>query len=258
MALPLRLLALVLALAALSVAAALVFLPGPAPAQSQVQSEVQSQGQTGDVSPGGGTPPEATFNLFALEGFGQVRRFMFDDSYTERFGIEVPAPFTLSLPINDALDLISDGAPDSGFVRFTWVAGTGDDRRFVENLIVHAADWPGGEGGDGEDRMDAVEALIRDRVFAQATAQHGGGDLLAWGRGDIDGLPVVQAAGTYTDARWGPMLLRIVAMPNPGAGASYFVLNNISLDMVPIEHIDQTRSSLGGQTILSFRYLPEE
>lgn len=197
----------------------------------------------------------AQFNLFALDGFGQTRTFTFDASYTERFGLPVPHPFRMSFPLNDALDFVADGAPDSGFAKFTWAAGEGDARSFVENLVIHSADWP---QGDPAERTAAIQALIRDNVFARATASHGGGQLLGWGEGTINGLQVVQAAGTYTDAEWGPMLLRIVAYPNPGDGPSYFMLNNISLAMVPVVHLDQTRSTLGGQALLSFTYLPQE
>ncbi len=204
--------------------------------------------------------PEQTtvpFNLFALGGFGQFRVFNFDQSYTDRFGIPVPQPFRLALPINDALQLISDGAPDNGgFAKFTWAAGPEDDRRFVENMTVYAADWA--QTPNQDVRLDAILAFIRDNVFAQATVAQGGGELVGWGRIEVNGLVAVQAMGTYTDPTWGPMLLRIVAYPNPGQGPSYFVTNNISLDMVPIVHVDQMRSSLGGQAVGSFAYLASQ
>ncbi len=215
----------------------------------------QSGGGTADPDPAQAAPsPEISFNLFALEGFGRFQVHDFDASYTEQFGIAVPAPFRLAVPLNDALELISDGKPDSGFVKFTWVADAEGDRRFVENIAVYAADW--GPGASPVERRAEVLALIRDRIFAQATAPHGGGDLKGWGEGEVGGLPAVQAAGTYTDATWGPMLLRIVAVPNPNPGPSYFMLNNISLAMVPVVHLDQMRSTLGGQAITTFRYLP--
>lgn len=195
---------------------------------------------------------EPAFNLFALDGFGQFEIFDFNAAYTETFGIAVPTDFQLSLPLNDNLELISNGKPQSGFVSFTWAAETGDERRFVENVTVYAADWPKLSGP--QERQAEVLALIRDRVFAQATASSGGGTLAGWGGGEVGGLPAVQAAGTYDDPKWGPMLIRIVAVPNPGDGPSYYLINNISLAMVPIVHLDQTRSSLGGQAISSFRY----
>lgn len=208
-----------------------------------------------DLATSEATGPSTSFNLFALDGFGSFRIFDFNADYTARFGIPVPTPFRLSLPQNDNLELISDGAPDSGFASFTWVANVDGQRTFVENIRVFSAEWPLSD--NIESREADILALIRDRIFARATAQFGGGQLVGWGGGDIGGTRALQAAGTYVDPTWGPMVLRIVAIPNTRDATSYFLMNSVSVDMVPIVHIDQLRSTLGGQTILSFRYLED-
>ena len=236
-------------LAGLALSGVLFFSAQGLPAQTEsAQTEIEVEQPAVAAADG--------FNLFALGVFGQFRVFNFDQSYTDQFGIAVPQPFRLALPINDALHLVSDGAPDNGaFARFTWAVGPDDDRRFVENVTVYAAEWAQTQNPDV--RLDAIQAFIRDNVFAQATAGMGGGELAGWGRLEVNGLVAAQAMGTYTDPTWGPMLLRIVAYPNPGPGPSYFVMNHISLDMVPIVHLDQMRSSLGGQAVQSFGYLAQ-
>jgi len=203
------------------------------------------------------------FNLFSMEGFERSRVYNFDAGYTERFGIEVPVPFTISRPIVSELNVISDGAPDKGFVKFTYVAGPDDapvdERVFVESFEVYEMNVPMMSASDDPmtERLNGIGPLMYGQVFQQATAPHSNGEMLGWQRSEINGLEVIDVIGTFTHQIWGPMFLRIVAFPNPNGAQSYFVINNISLNMVPISDVSQLPETIGGRIFESFAYLSE-
>ncbi|MBL4813497.1 MAG: hypothetical protein JKX69_14350 [Rhodobacteraceae bacterium] len=202
----------------------------------------------------------AEFNLFDLGSIPARRVFVFDAAFTEQFDIAVPAPFRVALPRDDRINLISDGAPENGFVKFTYTYDTEDGPALIENITIHAAEWelPEGSVDPMEALLEGIAPLMYEQVFNQATAPHGGGEMLGWRQAQVNGLQIIDVIGRYEDAIWGPMLLRITAIPNPGGGASYFMLNNIRYGAVPIDDLSLLGQTLGGQMIASFNYEPQE
>ena len=200
---------------------------------------------------------EAGFNLFDLEGAATNRVFLFDDGYTEDYGIEVPVPFSLAVPNQDGVELIADGQPDGGaFARFTFV--TGDPRQFVENIQVVTATIPMPEEAEDPQaaRVEMSAALLRDRVFPVAVQDFEGGEILAIEAYEFDGYVGVQLIGRYTDPEIGPMLLRLAAHPNPEAPASYVTVANINLTLVPVTDGETLRRSLSSRVANSLAFTP--
>ncbi len=61
------------------------------------------------------------FNLFEFEGAYVQRIFNFDEEYASKYGITVPIPFSISVPIRSDVKMIADGKPDDGgFAKFTF------------------------------------------------------------------------------------------------------------------------------------------
>ena len=199
-----------------------------------------------------------TFNLFELEGLSTSRIFLFDDAYTQQYGIPVPAPFSLSVPDRDEITLIADGQPDGGgFVKFTFAVG--EPRQFLENIQVVTASIPMAE--DAEDpaaaRLQLSVSLLRDRVFPVAVQGYADAEILAIEVFDFQGHTGVHLIGRYTDPAIGPMLLRLTSHPNPSRPESYLTIANINLSLVPVTDGETLRQSLSAQVANSLTYLPQ-
>lgn len=221
----------------LTLLAALLFLSGPARAQV-----------SGSVA----------FNLFEQEGLTTSRVFLFDEAYSQQYGIPVPVPFSVSVPNQEGVELIADGQPDGGaFVRFTFA--TGDPRQFVENIQVVTATLPLAEEADDPEaaRLQLAVSVLRDRVFPVAVRGFEDAEVLAIEIFEFDGYMGVHLIGRYTDPAIGPMLLRLTAHPNPDRPESYLTVANINLALVPVTDGETLRRSLSSQVANGLTYLPE-
>lgn len=198
------------------------------------------------------------FNLFNLEGVSSNRVFLFDDGYTQQYGIDVPVPFSLSVPDRDQIDLIADGQPDGGaFVKFTFA--TGEPRQFVENIQVVTATIPMVEEAEDPQatRLQLSANLLQERVFPVAVQGFENAEILAIEAFEFEGYVGVHLVGTYTDPTIGPMLLRLTAHPNPTRPESYLTVANINLALVPVTDGDTLRRSLSSQVANSLTFLAE-
>lgn len=199
-----------------------------------------------------------TFNPFELEGLTTSRVFLFDEIYSQQYGIPVPVPFTVSVPNHDEIELIADGQPDGGaFVKFTFA--TGEPRQFVENIQVVTATIPMAE--DAEDpqaaRLQMSVSLLQDRIFPVAVQGFDNPEILAIEIFEFEGYMGVHLIGRYTDPAIGPMLLRLTAHPNPDRPESYLTVANINLALVPVTDGDTLRRSLSSQVANGLTYLSE-
>jgi len=200
----------------------------------------------------------AEFNLFDLQGASVNRVFLFDDGYSQQYGIPVPVPFTVSVPNRNEIELIADGTPDGGaFVKFTFA--TGEPRQFVENIQVITATIPMAE--DAEDpqaaRLQMSVSLLQDRVYPIAVQGFDNPEILAIEIFEFEGYSGVHLIGRYTDPAVGPMLLRLTAHPNPTRPESYLTVANINLALVPVTDGETLRRSLSSQVANGLTYLPE-
>ena len=198
------------------------------------------------------------FNLFDLQGASVNRVFLFDDGYSQQYGIPVPVPFTVSVPNRNEIELIADGTPDGGaFVKFTFA--TGEPRQFVENIQVITATIPMAE--DAEDpqaaRLQMSVSLLQDRVYPIAVQGFDNPEILAIEIFEFEGYSGVHLIGRYTDPAVGPMLLRLTAHPNPTRPESYLTVANINLALVPVTDGETLRRSLSSQVANGLTYLPE-
>lgn len=191
------------------------------------------------------------FNLFEFEGAYIQTIFNFDDDYSEKTGVSVATPFSLSVPKNGDITRIADGRPDGGaFVKFTFAIegaapedGSDAGLVFLENIQVITATFP--MLSDAEDpraaRITMAAKLLREQAYPQAVAGFPDAKILAieeFGFSDYDG---VQLIAQYMDPSIGPMMLRLTAHLNPDQAASYFTIANINLTLAPVS---------GGETLM--------
>lgn len=203
-----------------------------------------------------GASAQIDFNLFEFDGLYVGQAFDFDDSYTERFGIEVPVPFSVSVPNRDGVVLIADGAPDGGaFVKFTFATDT-EPRQFLENIQIVTASIPMAE--DAEDpamtRIQISARVLQEQVFPQAVAGFDNPQILAIEQINFGDVVAVHLVGTYGDPGIGPMMVRLTMMLNPDGPESYFTISNINTTLVPVVDGETLAASMTGRVLNSWAY----
>ncbi len=198
----------------------------------------------------------APFNLFELDGAYANRIFLFDEVYTEEHGIDVPVPFSVSVPAQDPVELIADGEPGGGgFAKFTFAVG--DPREFVESVLIVPTPLPMGPE-DAEDpdraRVETASAVLRDVIFPQVSSGLAGAEMLALEAYPFDGYMGAHLIARYTDDELGPMLMRLTAHPNPAGEQSYVTISAINLSMVPVTNGETLLQSLSTRVANSLTY----
>lgn len=197
-----------------------------------------------------------TFNLLSYEGVYLNRIFRFDAGYTEKYGIPVPVPFVLEVPIRQDVELIADGRPSGGLVKFTFATKDTEPRAFIENFHVVGAVFPRqGEGTEAQTaRQEIAARALINSAFPAAIKGFSQAKILTNRAIEVNGIAAVEVIGTYQDPANGPMVLRLVALPHPDRDESYFVIHNISQTLVPITGPEQMPQTLGGRVLNSFTY----
>lgn len=196
------------------------------------------------------------FNLFEFDGLYVERAFDFDDSYTERFGVEVPVPFSVAVPERDGVALIADGQPDGGaFVKFTF-ATDAEPRRFLENIQVVTASVPMAENTEDPEttRIQIAARALQEQVFPRAVAGFDDPRILAIEQIDFGDVTGVHLVGTYGDPAIGPMMVRLTMMLHPDRPEGYFTISNINLSLVPVTDGDTLAATMTGRLLNSWVY----
>ena len=199
---------------------------------------------------------QVSFNLFSFEGAYLNRIFRFDADYTAKYGVPVPAPFVVEVPVRQDVELIADGKPSGGLVKFTFATKDTGTRQFIENFHVVDARFP--RLGDSDEArqsrsQQAAQALIKS-AFPAAVQGFQDPKILKSGVLQINGITAVEVIGTYMDPANGPMVLQLVALPHPARDESYFTIRNIARALVPMSGPEQLPETLGGRVLSSFSY----
>ncbi|WP_071674205.1 hypothetical protein [Nioella nitratireducens] len=198
----------------------------------------------------------APFNLFALDGAYANRIFLFDEVYAEDHDVEVPVPFSVSVPAQDPVEVIADGEPGgNGLAKFTFAVG--DPRAFLESVLIVPTPLPMA-ADDAQDpvraRVETASAVLRDVIFPQVSQGLAGAEMLALEAYPFEGYMGAHLIARYTDAELGPMLLRLTAHPNPVGAQSYVAISAINLSMVPVTNGETLLQSMSTRVANSLTY----
>jgi hypothetical protein len=201
---------------------------------------------------------EATFTVLTLEGFEIANIYTIDAAYSEKTGRVVPVPFEVQVPIHDDVDLIAEGQPNVGVIKFTFAtkAPTETERRFIENVHVMTATLTAHPDADDPmlSRLQGAATMIEQQVFPQAMGGYTDPNWVGVREIALNGLRVAEGIATYTDPVNGRMGIRMLAIPSIASDDAYVVLNNFSLTLVPIDKPDEMAQTLGGRTLSSWTF----
>ena len=197
-----------------------------------------------------------SFNLFSYEGAYLNKIFRFNADYTAKYNIPIDVPFALQIPIRKDVELIADGRPSGGIVKFTFATKDPSGRQFIENFHVVDASFPIPQ--DSSDPMPvrlrtAAKALTQS-AYPSAVQGFTDAKIISTREIAVNGMRAAELLGTYTDPSNGPMVLQLVAIPHPDRAESYFILHNISRTLVPMSGPEQLPETLGGRVLDSFTY----
>ncbi|NIZ61050.1 hypothetical protein DL239_08685 [Sedimentitalea sp. CY04] len=197
-----------------------------------------------------------SFNLFSYEGAYFNKIFRFDADYTAKYDIPIKVPFALEIPVRRDIELIADGRPDGGLVKFTFATKAPEGRRFVENFHVANATFPIPEGSIDPMpiRLRTAAQALAHSAFPNAVKGFTNAKVISSREISVNNMRAAEVLGTYTDPVNGPMILQMVAIPHPDRAESYFVLHNISRTLVPMDGPKRLPETLGGRVLSSFTY----
>ncbi|WIY27112.1 hypothetical protein [Parasedimentitalea psychrophila] len=200
--------------------------------------------------------PSLSFNLFSYQGAYLNRIFRFNADYTAKYNIPIKVPFALQIPIRNDVELIADGRPSGGIVKFTFATKDPSGRRFIENFHVVDASFPIPQDSDDPMpiRLRSAAKALTQSAYPSAIQGFTDAKIISTREISVNGMRAVQLLATYTDPSNGPMVLQLVAIPHPARAESYFILHNISRNLVPINGPEQLPDTLGGRILASFSY----
>ena len=200
--------------------------------------------------------PSITFNLFTLENAYINRTYSFNAAYTAKYNIPIEVPFALQVPIRKDVELIADGRPDGGIVKFTFVTKGENGRNFIENIHIVDAVFPIPQGSENpmSARLQLAARLLAESAYPSATQDRADAKSIGTREIPVNGMRAAEVLATYTDPVNGPMVLQLTAIPHPLRAESYFTSRNISRTLVPMTGPEQLPETLGGRVLDSFTY----
>mgnify|MGYP000144408327 CR=1 FL=1 len=197
------------------------------------------------------------FNLFEFEGAYVQRVFNFDEAYTSKYGIPVPTPFSISVPIRSDVKMIADGKPDDGgFAKFTFAVEDQGNLILLENIKIVKATVPIPTDAENPEavRIQIAAKLLQEQAFPSAVKGFQSPEILALEKYEFDNSRGVQLIGRYVDPSIGPMLLRLTINLNPDHPVSYLTVANMNLSLVPVSNGDTLRQTITARVANGLKY----
>ena len=200
--------------------------------------------------------PSVTFNLFTLENAYINHTYSFNAAYTAKYNIPIEVPFVLQVPIRKDVELIADGHPDGGIVKFTFVTKGAEGRNFIEHIHVVDAVFPIPQSSENpmSARLQVAARLLAESAYPSAVQGRADAKMIGTREISVNGMRAAEVLATYSDPVNGPIVLQLTAIPHPLRAESYFTSRNISRTLVPMTGPEQLPETLGGRVLDSFTY----
>ena len=194
------------------------------------------------------------FNLLSVEGLVVGTTLKVDADFAARHNVDVPAPFSILVPLaDDVLELVDymPEGPNGPFLKLNFAT---EDRKLIENIqFVRMTIAP----GSAEERLNALAGLLANDVFGRATASYTESvrDIVRKTKvGDLDGVEVI---GRYKDPNLGLMYLRIVGVYGSEAPHGVVSIANVVAAIQELPTPDDFPRTRGGVAIKQFRFLEQ-
>jgi hypothetical protein len=189
--------------------------------------------------------------------------YTYDESVTERFDIEVPVQFRLTVPrfrgVTTTDFLLPDGGAFAAF-QFNYVSDlTPEDGIFLELLQVTTANIPMAEGEEDplRARAELSAQLLREQVFPSSIGAFPEAEMLVLEMIELGDIPnAVQMIGSHIRPdSGGRELVRAVIFPHPDQVESMMAVARINLELVPALDAETLDASITGRIMADWEYL---
>lgn len=194
------------------------------------------------------------FNLLSVEGLVVGTTLKVDADFAATHGVDVPAPFSILVPLaDDVLELV-DYVPEGQDGPFLKLNFATEDRKLIENIQFVRMTIA---RGSAEERLNALAGLLANDVFGRATASYTESvrDIVRKTKvGDLEGVEVI---GRYKDPNLGLMYLRIVGVFDPQGPHGVVSIANVVAAMQELPSANDFPGTRGGAAIRHFRFLKE-
>lgn len=176
-----------------------------------------------------------------------------NDSYTQKWGGNAPAPFQLQVPIlDDASPLYHP--PEEGFDTLLRVSFVTDDQQLIENIRFTPMIL---SMGPLEQQLQTMADLLRDEVFPTFTNGYANIRYVGTRSTKIHSYDAVELVGSYIDPDFGLMYLRIVGIINPDSEHTVFAIANVVDEKIRLTSPEQYAQTRGGIMLEHFQFLIE-
>lgn len=176
-----------------------------------------------------------------------------NDSYTQKWGGDVTAPFQLQIPVSSGVSPLYH-PPEAGFDTLIRISFVTADQQLVENIRFTPMIL---SMGPIEKQMQTIADLLRDQVFPTFTDGYADVRLVGTRSTKINIYDAVELVGSYTDPEFGLMYLRIVGIINPQSDHTVFAIANVVDAQVKLTNPDQYAQTRGGIVLSNFQFLIE-
>lgn len=213
------------------------------------------------VNPASAQSVQAPFNPLTDTGYLPSAPLSLGYEFVVEFGVAIPAPLTLMVPRNDALDIRYFAATDTGVllqIRFLEAAASEADAVFLEDFQLTTATIS--MQPDAEDpvlaRMQTAGRLLEQEAFPAFTSGDETARIIEINAVSLgNASDAVEMIATFVHPRYGfNALLRAVIVLHPDQEEAYLAVATIDADRVPVVDLATMEASLTGRILSSWHY----
>lgn len=192
-------------------------------------------------------------NLLNIEGLVVSETITVDESYTDRWGGEVKAPFSIQVPKMDGATPLYH-TPEEGFATLIRVSYATEDQLLIENVRITPMTIP---MGPVDERLQIVDQLMRKQVLPAFVQGYDDPQYFLSRAIKVNTYDAVEVIATMKDATLGLIHVRLVGILNPDGPETMFAVSNVVDQFKPLTHPDQYPRTLSGYIIDHFEFISE-
>jgi hypothetical protein len=178
-----------------------------------------------------------------------VKGFTFDEAYSKKHKVAVPAPFTfIAPPSKYHLNYLHNAPGGTGIFKISFTTPTKQVMSNLQFVPLKAGMGP------IDKRLDALVKLVLKKAFAGSVPDPKQAKIDTVRKVKIGAYPAVEAIGRYKDGADGTVVLRIVAIPNPKSEQGMLAVINGLPKNVAIKKVGDILNTRASKALSTFYF----
>lgn len=199
------------------------------------------------------TPPQPGFDFGKLKAEGLVVAdpVTLADAYSEKYDIEIKAPFQIAVPRSEEFIRLALYPNDleGGFLKITFAT---KEKAFLENIQFTDLTV---EEGPLEKRQQQLAAVMKTKGWEQVVKGFGENKIDSIRAVKIGDEDAVELVGRYIDKDNGVIVSRLLAIFREGETQGVFSVSNIAAQRVPVTQLEHLENTISGEIMKSFEFV---